>query len=172
MIGEEVFVLRRLGVLLGILALSSLPGRAQENVQVFGGYSYMRFGTSPAVNLNGWEISGQYKFTDWVGAVADFDGHYGTVAGVGNSVYTYLFGPQVSFPTRVSPFARVLLGGAHFGAQGFGKSSFSIALGAGIDAELTKGIAWRLFQGDYLVTDFGSRIQHNVRVSTGIVFRF
>jgi hypothetical protein len=162
----------KIGLLLAILGLASFPARAQDNVEVFGGYSYMRFGSSPATNLNGWEISGQYKFTEWLGGVADFDGHYGSLRGVGRSVYAYLFGPQVSFPTRVSPFAHVLLGGAHSSAAGSGNSSFSIAIGVGIDSELSKGIHWRIVQTDYLVTDFGRRIQDNLRVSTGIVFHF
>jgi len=163
---------RNLGLLLGVLLTASISARAQEKVEVFGGYSYMRFNSSPGANLNGWEISGQYKFTDWLGGVADLDGHYGSPRGVGTSVYTYLFGPQVSFPARVSPFAHLLLGGAHFGAEGFGSSSFSMAIGGGIDTELLRGIRWRIVEGDYLLTEFGGRAQNNVRFSTGIVFRF
>jgi hypothetical protein len=163
---------RKLGLLFGVLFIASIPAMAQEKVEVFGGYSYVRFSTSPGSNLNGWEISGQYKFTDWLGGVADLDGHYGSPGGVGSSVYTYLFGPQVSFSARVSPFAHLLLGGAHYGAGGFGTSSFSMAIGAGIDTELVRGIRWRIIQGDYLLTEFGSRAQNNARFSTGIVFRF
>ena len=163
---------RKLGLLLGVLLTASISAGAQEKVEVFGGYSYMRLSTSPGANLNGWEISGQYKFTDWLGGVADLDGHYGSPGGIGSSVYTYLFGPQVSFPARVSPFAHLLLGGAHFGAGGFGSSSFSMAIGGGIDTELIHGIRWRIVQGDYLLTEFGSRAQNNARISTGIVFRF
>jgi hypothetical protein len=164
-------MLRKIGLLLGIFIVTSLPARAQDKVEVFGGYSFMRFRGSPSANLNGWEISGQYKFTDWLGAVADLDGHYGSPHGVGTSLYTYLFGPQVSLPTRVSPFAHVLFGGAHISAAGFGNSSFSMAIGAGIDTQLFKGIYWRIIQGDYLMTNFGSH-QNNGRVSTGIVLRF
>jgi hypothetical protein len=163
---------RKLGLLLGVLLIASISGGAQEKVEVFGGYSYMRFNSSPGANLNGWEIAGQYKFTDWLGGVADLDGHYGSPGGVGSSVYTYLFGPQVSYSARVSPFAHLLLGGAHFGAGGFGSSSFSMAIGGGIDTELIHGIRWRIVQGDYLLTEFGSRAQNNARFSTGIVFRF
>jgi hypothetical protein len=159
---------RKLALLFGVLLIASVPAGAQEKVEVFGGYSYMRFKTSPGVNLNGWEISGQYKFTDWLGGVADVDGHYGS----GASVYTYLFGPQVSYSARVSPFAHLLLGGAHFGAAGFGSSSFSMAIGGGIDTALIHGLRWRIIQGDYVLTEFGSRSQNNARISTGIVLRF
>ena len=163
---------RKIGLLLGILIVTSLPAKAQDKVEVFGGYSYMRFRGGPSANLNGWEISGQYKFTDWLGGVADVDGHYGSLGGAGTSMYTYLFGPQVSFPARVSPFAHVLLGGAHISAAGFGNSSFSMAIGGGIDTELMKGIHWRIIQGDYLMTRFGSNTQNNGRLSTGIILRF
>ena len=163
---------RKIGLLFGVLLIASIPARAQDKVEVFGGYSYMRFHSSPAANLNGWEVSGQYKFTGWLGGLADLDGHYGSPGGVSTSVYTYLFGPQVSLPSRVSPFAHALLGGAHFSAAGFGDSSFSMAIGGGIDTELIRGVRWRIVQGDYLMTNFGSHTQNNARLSTGIVLRF
>jgi hypothetical protein len=168
-------MLRTMGLLLlGVLFVALQPAQAQDQdkVEVFGGYSYMRFRPSPDVNLNGWEASAQYKFRDWIGGVADFDGHYGSIGGVGTSVHSYLFGPQVSLPSRVSPFAHVLLGGAHFSAGGFGDSAFAMAIGGGIDTEIKRGISWRIIQGDYLLTRFGSQTQNNGRISTGVVLHF
>ena len=75
-------MVRKLWLLFGLYSISSLPARAQDKADLFGGFSYMRFLSS---NLNGWEISGQYKFADWLGGVADFDGHYGSVNGTGTS---------------------------------------------------------------------------------------
>ncbi len=158
-------MVRTIGLLLGILFVASLPAAAQDKVEVFGGYTYMRFRPSPDVNLNGWEASVQYKFRDWIGGVADFDGHYGSIGGVGMSVHSYMFGPQVSLPSRVSPFAHVLLGGAHFSAAGTGDSAFAMAIGAGMDTEIKQGISWRIIQGDYLLTRFGSSTQNNGRIS-------
>jgi hypothetical protein len=66
----------------------------------------------------------------------------------------------------------VLLGGAHFSAAGFGDSAFAMAIGGGIDAEIKQGISWRIIQGDYLMTRFGSETQNNGRISTGVVFHF
>ena len=107
-------MLRKSCLVFGLCLLASLSARAQDDkVEVFGGYSYMHFHNSPSVSLNGWEASAQYKFTDWLGGVADFDGHYGSIHGAGTSTYTYLFGPQISYPARVSPFGHLLLGGAH-----------------------------------------------------------
>jgi hypothetical protein len=166
-------MLRKILLLFGMCVLASLSACAQdEKVDLFGGYSYMRFRGSPSSNLNGWEASAQYKFNDWLGGVGDFDGHYGSPHGVGTSTYTFLFGPQISFPASVSPFAHLLLGGAHISADGFHNSSFSMALGGGIDTTLAHDIHWRIFQADYLLTQFGGGSQNNLRISTGILFRF
>lgn len=164
---------RKLLPLLGLLFFVSSSTQAQDKVELFGGYSYMHFHNSPSANLNGWELSGQYKFTDWLGGVADFDGHYGSSNGISTSTYTYLFGPQISYPSRVSPFAHLLLGGGHISAAGFGSSSFSMAIGGGIDVGLFHDqFYWRAIQTDYLMTQFGSHAQNNFRASTGIVIRF
>ena len=167
-------MVRKALLVFGLCALSSLPAQAQEEdkVELFGGYSYMRFHST---NLNGWEVAGQYKFLDWLGGVADVDGHYGSfngIGGIGTSTYTFLFGPQISLPSRVSPFGHLLLGGAHNSTGGFGISSFSMAVGGGIDAELTRGIHWRLVQMDYVLTQFGGGSQNNFRFSTGILLKF
>jgi len=166
-------MLRKLSLVFALCILGSLSAQAQDDkVEVFGGYSFLHFNTSPSANLNGWEASGQYKFTDWLGGVADIDGHYGSIGGVGTSTYTYLFGPQVSWPARVSPFGHLLLGGAHNSTAGFGSSSFSLALGGGIDTQVTDRFSWRIIQGDYLLTQFRGGSQNNFRLSTGIVIRF
>jgi hypothetical protein len=167
-------MIRRLSMLAGLVVLISLPASAQspaDKVELFGGYSYMRT-DSPSSNLNGWELAGQYKVTDWLGGVADFDGHYGTSGGFGTSLHTFLVGPQISWPARVSPFAHVLFGGAHVDSGPFSNTSFAMAIGAGIDARLAGPIYWRMIQGDYIPTFFGNSRQDNARLSTGIVIRF
>jgi hypothetical protein len=165
-------MLRKTLLVFGLCAVATCPLRAQDKVEVFGGYSYLHFHTSPSTNLNGWEASGQYKFTDWLGGVADIDGHYGSISGLSTSTYTYLFGPQVSFPARVSPFGHLLLGGAHNSTAGFGSSSFAMALGGGIDAQIKDQFSWRIIQADYVLTQFGGASQNNFRFSTGVVIRF
>jgi hypothetical protein len=167
-------MLRRLSLLFALVLLISLSVHAQglgDKVELFGGYSYMRT-ASPSFNLNGWELAGQYKVTDWLGAVGDFDGHYGSPNGFSTSLHTFLFGPEVSWPARVSPFAHVLFGGAHVSSGGFSDTSFAMAVGAGIDTRLVHGIYWRVIQGDYLPTFFGNSRENNARLSTGIVVRF
>jgi hypothetical protein len=167
-------MVRRLSLLLGLIFVVSLTAHAQDasdKVELFGGYTYMRT-DSPGANLNGWELSGQYKFADFLGAVADFDGHYGSPFGPSTSLHTFLFGPQISFPARVSPFAHWEIGGAHISSGGFSDSSFAMAIGGGIDARIAGPLHWRVIQGDYLPTWFGSTREDNVRLSTGIVIHF
>jgi hypothetical protein len=164
----------KLSLLAALLLLASVSASAQalsDKVELFGGYSYMRT-DSPSYNLNGWEIAGQYKVTPWLGGVADFDGHYGSPNGFSSSVNTYLFGPEVSWPARVSPFAHVLFGGAHVGSGGFSDNSWAMAIGGGIDTRLVHGVYWRIIQGDYLPTHFSGVREDNARLSTGIVLKF
>jgi len=168
-------MLRRLSLLLGLVflvSLTPLATHAQDKVEVFGGYSYMRFNNSPSFNLNGWEFSGQYKLSDWLGAVADFDGHYGSPFGPNTSVNTFLFGPQVSWPGRVSPFGHILFGAAHASLGPVTDNSFSVAIGGGIDTRLLDHVYWRVIQGDYIHTSVFGAGQSNARLSTGIVLKF
>jgi opacity protein-like surface antigen len=80
----------------------------------------------------------------------------------------------VSFSVgRFRPFAGALFGGARVDVNnGVGSdTSFATALGGGLDYKIIKPVAWR-FQGDYVETRFFAASQNNVRISTGIVFRF
>jgi opacity protein-like surface antigen len=157
---------------------------------VFFGYSYYSTDLSSTgrANTNGWEGSVEGKVVPFLGIVADLDGHYGSqnfpICGTSlsgttciNASFTennFLFGPRVSFSVgRFRPFAEALFGGAHVNVNsGVGSdTSFATALGGGLDYKIIKPIAWR-FQGDYLQTRFFGATQNNVRISTGIVFRF
>jgi len=145
---------------------------------------------TPRLSMNGWEFSGTYRFRRWLGATADFSGR--SAAAVRPSSvhqYTYLFGPEVSLPGRVSPFAHLLLGAGHesvssvatptpygtgfvFTIPGQASSTFSTALGGGIDLKLSKHFWLRPVQVDHLLTRFGSGTQNQPRISTGLVFHF
>jgi hypothetical protein len=166
-------MVRKLSILLGLLFFVSFAAHAQgllaDKVEVFGGYSFMHNDNRPDSNLNGFEFSGQYKFASWIGGVADIDGHYGGCTSVNN----YLFGPQISFPARVSPFAQLLVGVAHMHRNGIGSdTSFAAALGVGIDTKLTGPFHWRIIQGDWIHTSLFGGSQNNGRLSTGIVIKF
>jgi hypothetical protein len=196
-----------------ILAIAALGltavCKAQDKVEIFGGYSYMHasvqvnqtnfncvidcFPIPPPTqhtNLNGWNFSGQYKFLPFLGAVADFNGTYGTLDGVGTREHTFLFGPQVSLPARVSPFAHALFGVAKesqdpiprpcpvgpiicLGFSSLGADrSFATAVGGGIDVKLIPWLKLRLVQFDYVRTQLHGATQNQPRVSAGVVIHF
>jgi len=182
---------------------------AQDKLEVFAGYSYLRpsitsersftcevilgcpppppvFATSHP-NFNGYEFSATYKLHDWLGVTGDFSGHYGTVTGNSSGhVQTFLFGPRISLPGKISPFVHVLVGGAHesIGAgvtplTGFSASvipasgnAFATAIGGGIDLRVARFLSVRPIQLDYLMTRFNSTTQNQPRASAGIVLRF
>jgi len=190
---------RRLLVMLKFFALAcfvvgtAATSRAQDKVELFGGYSFLRAsievgqsgGIPPHVaqhvNLNGWELSGQYKFLPFLGATVDFSGNYGTLDGAGTREHTYLLGLQASLPTKVSPFAHALIGVAKesqdsnvsggFFSLGSDKS-LATAVGVGIDVKAAPFIKIRLFQIDYLRTQLHGATQNQPRASAGIVLHF
>lgn len=143
-----------------------------DKIEVFGGYSYMRYSTNPGFNTNGWEISGQYKVFSWLGAMADVDGHYGTFEGVHATGHNFLVGPQVSFPARVSPFAHVFIGDARLSAGAASSSSLASGFGFGIDTSLVPQVAWRVVQVDIIHSHVFAQSESNTRLSTGIVIHF
>lgn len=164
---------RKLAILLGAVTVMAVCAQAQDKIELSASYSYMHFAATPGRNLNGVELGGQWKFADWLGVAADVSGQYGKVGGVSSQIYTYDFGPQVSWPRRISPFAHALFGGGHFGGGGFYSRSFTWEIGGGVDMRIRSGrFAWRIIQGDILPTHFGGNEQHNTRLSTGIVVRF
>ena len=180
--------------------LFAIASNAQDKIELFGGYSYLRpavslsqaivcpvgilppcpvITTTTHLNLNGWELSGTFYAGRWIGLTADFSGHYGSTQGVSTHLQTYLFGPQVRVPGKVSPFAHVLFGGAHefLGAapglvNSGTTSAFAAAAGAGIDIKVAPFLSFRPIQMDYLLTRFGSSTQSQPRVTAGVLLRF
>jgi hypothetical protein len=204
---------RRIQFLIVFSALAFCAGslQAQGGFALFGGYSFLRpsltqtetFVCPPGLacptvvtkpvavnttpNLNGWEVSGMYKIFPWLGAMADFSGNYGKALG-GSSVdfHTFLLGPEVRWPARVSPFAHVLLGGAHESTStgslsgialyntvlSSSDTAFAFALGEGVDRKVMPLVSFRLIQVDYLMTRFASTTEGQPRISAGLVLHF
>jgi opacity protein-like surface antigen len=149
-------------------------------------------------NLNGWNVSGEIKVFRWIGAVADFNGSYGSVPATGfssfvpnppthinTSFYSYLFGPRVSVEVgKFRPFAEGLFGIASQNVdftnfESAHDSDFATAFGGGLDYRVSRRLAWRL-EVDYVgsrlfrgLQPFGTStpVQNNFRFSTGLVFR-
>ena len=162
---------RRLLILLGLFFLASLSARAQS-ADIFGGFSYERFGASPGRNLAGVEITGQYRFSNWLGLAADFDGQFGLPTAPDGRTLHVMVGPQISFPARISPFVHLLGGIGHASDDGISSTAVAGAIGGGIDMRVAPMVSWRVFQADDVITHFFGGVQHSARISTGLVFRF
>jgi opacity protein-like surface antigen len=161
----------------------------------FVGYSYagarvFASGANTGISANGWDGSVEGKFLPWLGVVADFDWHYGghgfttcapapctpRLVTVNASRHNLLFGPRASMSRgRYTPFAELLLGFAHQTDSGGGISDsdagFAFAVGGGVDYTLIKSVSARL-QLDSIHSRFFEQGQTNLRISTGIVFKF
>jgi opacity protein-like surface antigen len=155
-----------------VAASSALHAQAVlPRANVFLGYSYnhLNFGQGFTRNVNGYEFSGEGQVLPFLGLVADYSGHYGS-----NSIHeqNFLFGPRVSVSVgRVTPFGQILFGVGHLGSFGASDTSFAQAVGGGLDYRITGPVAWRN-QVDYLRTSLFNGTQNNVRISTGLAFRF
>lgn len=178
----------RKSIVWGVLALamSTLSlARETPKAEVFGGYQYTRINPGSGVdgeNSNGWNGAIQANLNHYLGVKADFSGAYRTSeVGIGGEVrlrqYTYLFGPVLSARAeKATLFAHALFGGARATADttvvDTSDSAFAMALGGGLDYNVSPRFALRVAQFDYLPTFFGDDKQHNVRYSAGVVFRF
>jgi opacity protein-like surface antigen len=183
------------GVVL-LAALSSFgasPAVAQEppKFDVFGGYSYM-YGnvvvTGQGINLNGGGGSFAYNYNKWLGLVFDLTANYqGNVASTGRNlnVTTYLFGPRISWRKneKLTPFGQILLGGGHGGGTLYTagpsplgtQNAFAMTLGGGLDWKVHSSISVRLFDAEYLRTQFNNGVnssQNSFRLNAGVVFHF
>jgi opacity protein-like surface antigen len=185
----------RITVIVLTLLLFPIIASAQETpkVELFGGYSYFR--TDDERNLHGWNGSVAVNLNKWFGLVADVSGHYdsrsvqlidangGFFSDQHFNRHQILVGPRVSLrkDKRLTPFAHALFGIARdhetlksespFLRFKSSNTGFAMALGGGLDVEITRRLALRIIQVDYSLTHM-TFTQHNVRGSIGLVFRF
>lgn len=173
----------------------------------FGGYSYLRNGGN---NSTGWDGQATFNFNRYLGITADLGTDSRTLASfsplpfltasANERFHTLLLGPTVTANLgRSAVFAHALFGIAR-ASLGAGISlpivgglstdltnstAFAMAFGGGVDIGLTRHLAIRAAQIDYIRTGFNSadavstglissigRLQNSVRYSGGIVFRF
>lgn len=131
---------------------------------------------------------------DYTNSEIRFQGASGATVDVDNAnggVLSYLFGPRYSFRQhdRFTPFAQVLFGGVHAGAVVLSncnlgctllpdQNSFAMTAGGGLDIKVHHHLAIRVIQAEYMMTRFTdyntgeSATQNDMRLSSGIVFRF
>jgi len=184
----------------------SLKAQGSPRFEVFGGYSYGQLNpggrlvaqTNPEgkhFGLSGWQAAGQTRIYKDLGFVVDFTGYAGTsdveLAAEHSRYNSYLAGPQFNFRKlgRLNLFAHGLVGVARNRvylktgnpADDQHVTRFAGAFGGGVDVDLTKHVAIRAIEADYVLNSFpnlnssGVSIgahQANARVSAGILFRF
>ena len=184
---------------LAIAAQAQIPtggnvflGYSYSRGNAFTGSSFNALPSAGGINMNGWEISAEGKYLPWFGVIAEFDWHYGgrdvtPFCGVippcsnapfrlNASRHELLFGPRASVSIgKYTPFAELLFGFAHQTDSGRSVSNsdttFATGYGGGLDYKLIKGVAWRV-QGDSIHTHFFGSGHNDLRLSTGIVFKF
>jgi opacity protein-like surface antigen len=121
----------------------------------------------------------------------------GCVVVASGNLFTYNVGPVVKYRTsHFEPFVEALFGGAHSNFYGNvftscggtlgcvaassspSNNAFDFLIGGGLDIPITKSIAFRPVQFDYLLTRFGTGFtggnnnQSNLRYQAGVTFRF
>jgi hypothetical protein len=155
-----------------LVCMVSMLSLAQETPkpEVYGGYQFTRMSENGVSGHgNGWNSAANFYFTRWLGATGDFSGVYSS----GASLYTYTFGPTVSTHKQAfSPFAHALFGGAHAGAAGFGLDGMAMYFGGGLDLGKQK-LAVRAAQFDWMMLrSSGVTLKDNIRITTGLMYRF
>ncbi len=200
--------MRRFTAVAATVLLMTLFAVAQDvpRVEVFGGYSLFHFddkgleaplqAIDPSLtvnrNLHGWNAAVQFNANKWFGIVGDVSGHYGNViespiGSVSGNIYNFIFGPQINARgEKATGFVHALFGGNRskinaipaIGLPDISDTAFAMAIGGGVDLSVSKRIAVRLGQFDYIYSthtfsQYGLDLAHqnNFRFSTGIVFK-
>lgn len=195
-LGSTLFLV--VALLVSALAASAQAPSAPR-VEVFGGYSLLH---TPGADttFHGWDTSATVNFNRWLGFEADVSAVYfdytffypadnegrpdRTLKSYGY-VSHYLFGPKFALRrSRYIPFAHALFGMSHGiqhntlsvpgGSTSFDGSvnQFAMALGGGLDLNLSRRIALRPLQADYVLDRFYGLNVNRFRYSSGVVFRF
>jgi outer membrane protein OmpA-like peptidoglycan-associated protein len=157
------------------------------------------------VDLQGGDANVAFNFTRYVGLVGDFAGYHANTltfnqpggpsrdVGADGRAFTYMGGPRFSYRRpHFTLFAQTLLGvadarqvtinnctGSPACAPLPSASTFAFAAGGGLDLNLSRHFAFRIFQAEYFITRFTdpssdsgkSGTRNNVRLSSGIVYR-
>jgi hypothetical protein len=160
-------------------------GQDYSKTEAFGGFQYANVDAFGIQRVNLFGFDGQ--FTQYVhknfGITADVGGAYGSpnVGGFTNHIkmYSYNFGPTLRLsPSNTTPFIHALFGLTHTDVDSGALHGnwFSFALGGGYDVGISRGLAIRTFQFDYMHTGYdyalGNKSQNNIRLATGVVFKF
>jgi len=171
------------------------PGMLLPRFEAAGMYSYVDFSPGdPFSGFNNYGATGSFTYnaSRTLGLTAEVGGYRfyrnlfpvtGSNANVRGNLTSYLFGPRLNLRRfdHFVPFGEFLIGGANGSSVlvgGQSQTALALAAGGGVDIVLTKNLAWRFAQFDYLMTTFsGSNVgatarQNSFRAGSGLVVRF
>ena len=151
-------------------------------VEVFGGYSYLRFestqlGFANRLDLNGADVEVSLPdLYEGLGIAADVSGHVAHEM----EEFNFLIGPQYSYNWKgLRITGHTLFGRSRDRLRQPGTTQVEpsnlgrgVALGGSLDLALSDRLSVRPIQADYLITNFFGSTQHNVTISTGLIFKF
>jgi len=167
-------------LVVGLLALSGQDVLAQETTPFEIAATYTAIPEFFGPTCHGVTGSLAYNVTNWFGAVGEVSGCKGSGGSdlFGPSLathkwFTYLAGPRVSYRRTFTPYAHVLVGGAHTSIENpFASNSdnaFAMTIGFGVDVRVSRRVGIRLVQLEYLRSDIVGSTQEHGRVQTGVV---
>jgi len=181
--------MKRIFILAAAVLLMASLATAQDNrTDTFLGASFTHNGDLPTslkgalgtlqsgANIGGGVAELAVNINRWFGLAGDLDfSHNGT-----QNQFTFMGGPELSLRFKKSRvFAHALVGGAYevqklkgFQLTALADSSFAYALGGGVDIGVSKHVAIRLPQVDYIYTEAFHGSEQNLRAAAGIVLRF
>ncbi len=192
-IGRTAAVVCALAIFVTLMSSFAAAQEAAPRVEVFLGYSWLNPGgrtatgpvaaganlsTQPARKLpgipGGWGTDVTLNFNKYLGATADFSGHYSDAA----NVSTFMFGPTLNLRTEhFTPFLHALVGLARLSPNNLGShNGVGTAVGGGIDMYFNNKFALRLIEADWLHQNHavsevgGSGSFDGARVQGGLVF--
>ncbi|MGZ4816635.1 MAG: outer membrane beta-barrel protein [Terriglobales bacterium] len=164
-------------VLCGFCSLAAMAAESDyPKGEFFGGYQYSHL--EGGVNANGFDFALNGNFNNYFGVTADLGSSFTTQNGVSLHNYTYTFGPQLSLRANkaYTPFVHVLIGGDHASASFAGVSAtgngFAMLGGGGVDINFSRNMAFRGGADWLWMHNNGVSSSKNVRMLTGIVFRY
>lgn len=142
------------------------------------GYSLLFLPKGFTLTLNGGSGAVAFNVNQWLGVVGDFGVYDGSLGIPGLIGETYTVGPRLSYRkwSRLTPFAQVLIGGAHANTTNGGflgaRNAFAIGAGVGGDLGLDRAGKFAL-RGQIEGLNFHTDDINTgaLRLSTGIVFR-
>jgi outer membrane immunogenic protein len=178
-------------LLVGALLCTALTASAQSKIDASASYEMQRSngpaGDCGCFSLQGGRADASFRLFKGLAVAGEISGAHATNisgSGIDLSLLTYMAGPRYSIRMnyKLRPFGQFLAGSVHgfdslFPHQTGASSSansFAFTAGGGLDYGLSRHIAVRVFQIDYLKTYLPNNAgdeQNNLRVGAGIVFR-